>query len=273
LAQLTFRSPIPARLRLFFDELHILHGHQGYKDGAELLRHGDFFHLLAGPPTQKPPVALHSSPGPPVPTLRVPDRRDGKIMPPISVLPCRLGTGLARLQSVARVSLGTARWLTVRSKKSLSAAGLFGPHRRKPAKCARCARQKSRAARFCCGAAMRASAIRIRQPKRSDLIEPAVSGLDKRTTKAAGRSSPHRLRHAHGSHAIDGGAMLPEVRATSATTTSPQPVVTCRLGRPRRTACALIQEYSFDEDQDRPMIGSEQSFSVHDEGSYMRPLQ
>jgi hypothetical protein len=48
-------------------------------------------------------------------------------MPLISVLPCRLGTGLARLQSVARVSLGTARWLTIRSKKSLSAAGLFGP--------------------------------------------------------------------------------------------------------------------------------------------------
>jgi hypothetical protein len=193
-------------------------------------------------------------------------------MPPISVLPCRLGTGLARLQSVARVSLGTARWLTIRSKKSLSVAGLFGPLSPQAGKVCQ-VRQKSRAARFCCGAAMRASAIRIRQPKRSDLIEPAVSGLDKRTTKAAGRSSPHRLRHAHGSHAIDGGAMLPEVRATSATTTSPQPVVTGRLGRPRRTACTLIQEYSFDEDQDRPLIGSEQSLSVHGEGSYMRPLQ
>jgi hypothetical protein len=40
------------------------------------------------------------------------------------------------------------------------------------------------------------------------------------TTKAAERYSPQHVRH--GSHAIDGEAMLPEVRATSATTTSPQ---------------------------------------------------
>jgi integrase/recombinase XerD len=39
----------------------------------------------------------------------------------------------------------------------------------------------------------------------------------KRTAKAAGINtdvSPHWLRHAHGSHAIERGASLPEVQAT-----------------------------------------------------------
>ncbi len=49
------------------------------------------------------------------------------------------------------------------------------------------------------------------------LTERAVHGLVKRTARAAGineKVSPHWLRHAHGSHAIDRGAPLPEVQAT-----------------------------------------------------------
>ena len=49
------------------------------------------------------------------------------------------------------------------------------------------------------------------------LTERAVHGLVKRTARAAGINeavSPHWLRHAHGSHAIDNGAPLPEVQAT-----------------------------------------------------------
>ena len=49
------------------------------------------------------------------------------------------------------------------------------------------------------------------------LTERAVGGMLKRTARAAGVNeavSPHWLRHAHGSHAIDRGAPLPEVQAT-----------------------------------------------------------
>ena len=49
------------------------------------------------------------------------------------------------------------------------------------------------------------------------LTERAVLGMVKRTAKRAGINegvSPHWLRHAHGSHAIDRGASLPEVQAT-----------------------------------------------------------
>jgi integrase/recombinase XerD len=49
------------------------------------------------------------------------------------------------------------------------------------------------------------------------LTERAVNGMVKRTAKKAGITSavsPHWLRHAHGSHAIDRGATLPEVQAT-----------------------------------------------------------
>lgn len=49
------------------------------------------------------------------------------------------------------------------------------------------------------------------------LTERAVSAMVKRTAANAGVSgavSPHWLRHAHGSHAIDRGATLPEVQAT-----------------------------------------------------------
>jgi integrase/recombinase XerD len=49
------------------------------------------------------------------------------------------------------------------------------------------------------------------------LTERAVNGMVKRTAKRAGINegvSPHWLRHAHGSHAIDRGASLPEVQAT-----------------------------------------------------------
>jgi integrase/recombinase XerD len=51
----------------------------------------------------------------------------------------------------------------------------------------------------------------------SHLTERAVNGMMKRTAVKAGINpgvSPHWLRHAHGSHAIDRGASLPEVQAT-----------------------------------------------------------
>jgi integrase/recombinase XerD len=49
------------------------------------------------------------------------------------------------------------------------------------------------------------------------LTERAVNDMVKRAAKRAGINegvSPHWLRHAHGSHAIDRGASLPEVQAT-----------------------------------------------------------
>jgi integrase/recombinase XerD len=49
------------------------------------------------------------------------------------------------------------------------------------------------------------------------LTERAVNKMLKLAAKAAGINeavSPHWLRHAHGSHAIDRGASLPEVQAT-----------------------------------------------------------
>jgi len=49
------------------------------------------------------------------------------------------------------------------------------------------------------------------------LTQQAVHGMMKRAAKAAGINeaiSPHWLRHAHGSHAIERGASLPEVQAT-----------------------------------------------------------
>jgi integrase/recombinase XerD len=49
------------------------------------------------------------------------------------------------------------------------------------------------------------------------LTERAVHAMVKRAAKKAGinaKVSPHWLRHAHGSHAIDRGASLPEVQAT-----------------------------------------------------------
>ena len=53
--------------------------------------------------------------------------------------------------------------------------------------------------------------------KGGHLTERAVNGMVKRTARKAGISeavSPHWLRHAHGSHAIDRGASLPEVQST-----------------------------------------------------------
>jgi integrase/recombinase XerD len=49
------------------------------------------------------------------------------------------------------------------------------------------------------------------------LSERTVNDMVKRAAKAAGvneAASPHWLRHAHGSHAIERGASLPEVQAT-----------------------------------------------------------
>jgi integrase/recombinase XerD len=39
-------------------------------------------------------------------------------------------------------------------------------------------------------------------------------GMVNRAAAKAGVNEPHWLRHAHGSHAIERGATLPEVRAT-----------------------------------------------------------
>ena len=53
--------------------------------------------------------------------------------------------------------------------------------------------------------------------KGGHLTERVVNGMVKRTAKRAGINeavSPHWLRHAHGSHAIDRGASLPEVQST-----------------------------------------------------------
>ncbi len=53
--------------------------------------------------------------------------------------------------------------------------------------------------------------------KGGHLSEHSVHVMVKRTAKRAGINeavSPHWLRHAHGSHAIDRGASLPEVQAT-----------------------------------------------------------
>jgi integrase/recombinase XerD len=51
----------------------------------------------------------------------------------------------------------------------------------------------------------------------AQLGERAILGLVKRAAARAGPEapvSPHWLRHAHASHAIDSGATLPEVQAT-----------------------------------------------------------
>ncbi len=53
--------------------------------------------------------------------------------------------------------------------------------------------------------------------KGGSLTERAVNGMVKRAAARAGVNasvSPHWLRHAHGSHAIDRGASLPEVQST-----------------------------------------------------------
>jgi integrase/recombinase XerD len=53
--------------------------------------------------------------------------------------------------------------------------------------------------------------------KGGHLTERAVNGMVKRAARKAGINeavSPHWLRHAHGSHAIDRGASLPEVQST-----------------------------------------------------------
>ena len=57
----------------------------------------------------------------------------------------------------------------------------------------------------------------FRSRKGGSLTERAVNGMVKRTAAKAGINeavSPHWLRHAHGSHAIDRGASLPEVQTT-----------------------------------------------------------
>jgi site-specific recombinase XerD len=83
------------------------------------------------------------------------------------------------------------------------------------------------------------------------LTERNINAMVKRAAAKAGINgavSPHWLRHAHGSHAIDRGASLPEVQTTlghgNIATTSGYPDPT------RRAAYTSTRECSFDEDQD-----------------------
>jgi integrase/recombinase XerD len=73
----------------------------------------------------------------------------------------------------------------------------------------------------------------------------------KRAAKAAGINeavSPHWLRHAHGSHAIERGASLPEVQATlghgNIATTSGY-----LHARPDSKRAAPLRECFFDDDE------------------------
>jgi site-specific recombinase XerC len=62
--------------------------------------------------------------------------------------------------------------------------------------------------------------------------------------------SPHWLRHAHGSHAIERGASLPQVQATPRTRQYQHDVVTCTHAPTARAGYASIRECFFDEDED-----------------------
>ena len=88
------------------------------------------------------------------------------------------------------------------------------------------------------------------------LTERAVNGTLKRVAKAAGVTealSPHWLRHAHGSHAIDHGATLPEVAGDARSRQHRHhSAAICTPGRTSRAACASTRECSFDEAHDEP---------------------
>jgi len=60
--------------------------------------------------------------------------------------------------------------------------------------------------------------------------------------------SPHWLRHAHVSHAIDRGATLPEVQATLGHATCRPRVAICTRGLIPRAACASTRECFFDDE-------------------------
>ena len=85
------------------------------------------------------------------------------------------------------------------------------------------------------------------------LTERAVLGIVKRVAARAGIEapvSPHWLRHAHASHAIDRGATLPEVQSTlghgNIATTSGY-----LHARPESSsASSSIPECFFDDDED-----------------------
>jgi integrase/recombinase XerD len=88
--------------------------------------------------------------------------------------------------------------------------------------------------------------------KGGPLTQQGVDAMVKRAAKAAGinaKVSPHWLRHAHGSHAIDRGASLPEVQATLGHAISrPHPAI-CTRDPTARADCASIPECFFDEDE------------------------
>ena len=60
--------------------------------------------------------------------------------------------------------------------------------------------------------------------------------------------STHWLRHAHGSHAIDRGASLPEVQSTLGHGNIAPPVATCTPDPIHRAVFTSILRCSFDED-------------------------
>ena len=73
--------------------------------------------------------------------------------------------------------------------------------------------------------------------KGGGLVERAVNDMVKRAAAKAGIEipvSPHWLRHAHGSHAIDRGATFRRSRTRSATTISPPRLVICRRAQTAR---------------------------------------
>jgi integrase/recombinase XerD len=78
--------------------------------------------------------------------------------------------------------------------------------------------------------------------QRSDrLTARGVHHMRKAAAKAAGINeavSPHWLRHAHGSHAIERGASLPRVQQTLGTVTLRRRAAICTHGRTAQAGCA-----------------------------------
>ena len=120
------------------------------------------------------------------------------------------------------------------------------------ARCARCSCRTSSAGHHYPCASMPAPTITVFASRKAwHLTERAVNGMVKRTARKAVISeavSPHWLRHAHGSHAIDRGAS-----ARGAVDAGPRQHrhhvrVTCTPGPTRRAAYTLIRECFFDEE-------------------------
>ena len=85
------------------------------------------------------------------------------------------------------------------------------------------------------------------------LTERAVLGIVKRASARAGIEapvSPHWLRHAHASHAIDRGATLPEVQSTLGHGNIATTAVTCTRAPRDSSGSSSIPGRFFDEGDD-----------------------